>query len=300
MSWAPLGLGMVALLTLATGCQRHGGADEGRRGVDAATWFRTGLGGAADLTRTARANPEVRRRSTATGATDPGASGQRSESVEDQVWSWIEAGEITSAERVAQLADPASPSARRINALLDYARARSDAAYASLSAEHAASPGDLRLRVLLAEVAAWQHRPARAHELLAAVDPAHLRGGPRPWELMVHVARTRTWLGDREHAEALFSEVLAMPALPPRFSVLARVRLAELLAWRRDFAAARPLLEEALAQRPGDVDASLVKGQMEEWQGKFRQARRTYSAALQAHPTDESLRWRLQQLAWVR
>jgi len=78
-----------------------------------------------------------------------------------------------------------------------------------------------------------------------------------------------------------------------------RTHRAEVISWEKDFSRALSELDSILVALPGDEQASLVKGQIQEWQGKYAAAKVTYSAGLQLHPESSFLRTRLEKLAWV-
>ena len=123
---------------------------------------------------------------------------------------------------------------------------------------------------------------------------------PRPWEPTFRKAKVLSWLHDTATAKTLYTSILEMPGASARFISDARVGLAEIASWQKDYDGAMRLLTPVLASTPGHVEATLVRGQVLEWQEKYKDAKGIYSAALQVHPNDAQLRWRLEKLSWVK
>lgn len=107
-------------------------------------------------------------------------------------------------------------------------------------------------------------------------------------------------LQDFPKAEAAFLAVVKDAKTPGSWSTAARLYLAQLAAWKKDFARCIAMTDSILGAMPGHVGASLLKGQVLEWQGKYDTARVVYTLAIQKHPDDWRLRDRLEKLSWVK
>ncbi|MEK7392060.1 MAG: tetratricopeptide repeat protein, partial [Fibrobacterota bacterium] len=124
--------------------------------------------------------------------------------------------------------------------------------------------------------------------------------GARKWESMMRKARLEAWMQDLDGAKGLYEKVLSTLETPDAVRQQCKIRLAEIAAWKKDFPKSIAILDSMLAAMPGHVDATLLKGQILEWKGEYPQAKSIYTAAIQVHPSDANLRYRLEKLSWVK
>jgi len=220
--------------------------------------------------------------------------------VEDNVFRLAEEGRIADAKSVASKSGVSGDDLVRLEGILNHAVGQADPALAALKKAFDAQPSDPRIAILLAETLCWKKSFRDAKAIVNDTKNDDLFAGPRPWELPMHKAAILGWLKDFAGMEWLLDRVQALPGLPERVRLTARVRGAELQSWRKNFPQALSQLDSVLAEQPGHVNASLVKGQVQEWQGRYRDAKATYAQALQAHPNDAQLRYRLEKLSWVK
>jgi tetratricopeptide (TPR) repeat protein len=155
------------------------------------------------------------------------------------------------------------------------------------------SPEALRVRALLFEQA------GRLVEALQLYDRA-IPSLRLPWGAMERRGQVLSWLKRFQDAESAYDAVIASreASLPQRQRC--RVRKAELAAWRKDFVGARSQLESLLHDNPRQVDALMLKGQILEWEGRYPDAKRTYSDVLAIDGSHAEARLRLNKLLWVK
>lgn len=87
------------------------------------------------------------------------------------------------------------------------------------------------------------------------------------------------------HAALAAAELDALHALDPNNAELAIYR-GRAMTWRRQWAAAAEALDRVLLEHPDDVDAWVVRGDVELWQGNATQALPYYQQAAQRAPDD--------------
>lgn len=108
------------------------------------------------------------------------------------------------------------------------------------------------------------------------------------------------YLQDLAKAREGFLAVANDPKSPPSWNLAARLQIAQIAAWTKEFEQSIAMSDSVLKAAPGHVQASLLKGQVQEWQGRYADARATYVRALQKHPDEWQLRQRLEKLSWVK
>ena len=118
--------------------------------------------------------------------------------------------------------------------------------------------------------------------------------------LLEHKAQLLSWMGKYKESESIYTSIVNGPNIVAAVKLRDRTRRAEVYSWDKDFPRALSELDAILAIQPGDEEASLVKGQVQEWQGKYPDAKNTYSKGLQTHPESARLRQRLENLGWVK
>jgi len=220
--------------------------------------------------------------------------------VEERIVRLVEDGHVQEAQAEAKGSGLTGAALTRVTGILLYAVGQGDASLPYLRQAHQESPSNARMALYLAEVLCWKKDFSSARNLVDALPDKTIAAQTRPWEPSYRKGRLLGWLHEFAAANALYLRVLEMPAAPEGFAVRARIRLAELAAWQKDLDGALRMLNTVLASSPGNVDATLVRGQILEWQQNYKDARGSYLAALQLHPNDAHLRWRLEKLAWVK
>ncbi|MBI4576224.1 MAG: tetratricopeptide repeat protein [Planctomycetes bacterium] len=90
----------------------------------------------------------------------------------------------------------------------------------------------------------------------------------------------------------------ALDAAPDDLGLYLEVapELAEVLAWRKEFAPALDYLDEALRHRPEDRRLLRLRGQVLAWSGRFAEARSVQERLLAADPDDAEAHLRLAEL----
>lgn len=220
--------------------------------------------------------------------------------IEERIVRLVEEGHVREAQAEAKGSGLSGAALTRISGVLLFAVGQGDSALPYLKQAHQAAPADVRMALYLAEVLCWKKDFSGARSLVDAIPDKTVAAQPRPWEPALHKARVLGWLHEFAGAKVLYTRVLEIPAAPAGFAMQARIRLAELAAWEKDLDGALRLLKPVLASTPGNVEATLVRGQILEWQQNYKDARGSYLAALQLHPNDAHLRWRLEKLSWVK
>jgi len=220
--------------------------------------------------------------------------------IEERIVRMVEDGHVREAQAEAKRSGLTGAALTRVTGILLYAVGQGDASLQYLKQAHQDSPLDPRVTLYLAEVLCWKKDFASARSLVDALPDQSVVAQTRPWEPAYRKGRLLGWLHEFAAANTLYLRVLEFPAVPEAFAVRARIRLAELAAWQKDLDGALRILKPVLASSPGNVDATLLSGQILEWQQNYKDARRRYLAALQLHPNDEHLRWRLEKLSWVK
>lgn len=215
----------------------------------------------------------------------------------------------------------------RLLGLVHHGAYRPDSVLAVLGPLHKAGEADDRVVLALAEAFLWKKDYRNAQALLDGFprkeDLAYLRvqatqmelvnrhadalaiwdrviaRDPRPWGAMERKAIVLSWTKRFEESVALFSKVIDAPKASEPLRLRCRVRRAEVQAWNRDLDGALLGLRQILASRPDHAEAALLQGQVFEWQGRFPEAKATYTALLQKRPDHAGARLKLERLGWV-
>ena len=220
--------------------------------------------------------------------------------VEDDVLRLVEEGRVTDAQALAKRSNATGDKLVRLEGILYHGVGQPDSALPALTKAHNIAPNDPTMTLLLAEVLCWKKDFGAAKSLLESVPDVVIDATPRPWELGFHKAKILGWLGKVEDAETQYARVHNIKNVPERTRLRCQIGLAELTAWRKRYKQALQLVSLVLDESPGNVEALLLKGQVQEWQGHYKEARVTYSSALQANPNDAELQSRLEKLSWVK
>jgi tetratricopeptide (TPR) repeat protein len=155
------------------------------------------------------------------------------------------------------------------------------------------APEALRVRAVLFEQA------DRLPEALALYERA-IPQLARPEPTLEARARVLSWLGRFDEAAAGYGALAEDARASVEQKRRCRVRLAELRAWKKDLDGALGQLAGVLSEEPARADALLLQGQILEWQGRYADAKRSYSALLAADANHAEARLRLDKLLWVR
>jgi tetratricopeptide (TPR) repeat protein len=154
-------------------------------------------------------------------------------------------------------------------------------------------PEALRVRALLYEQA------GRLPEALQLYERA-IPGLKLPWGAMERQGQVLSWLKRFDEAQTVYDAIIRSKVASQPQRLRCRVRRAELAAWRKDFDGALAQLAKLLQEAPRLTDALMLKGQILEWQGKYREAKQAYSSVLAADSNHAEARLRLNKLLWVK
>jgi tetratricopeptide (TPR) repeat protein len=155
------------------------------------------------------------------------------------------------------------------------------------------APQALRVRGALAEQA------SKLAEALALYDRA-IPQLADPLPTRASRARVLSWLGRFEDAAAAYAALIADERASRELRLQCRVRLAELTAWKKDLDGALQQLAALLREAPEHTGALLLQGQILEWQGRYPEAKQSYSRVLAFDAGQAEARLRLDKLLWVR
>ena len=219
---------------------------------------------------------------------------------EETIVELCENGRFSEAQAEANRTGLKGEDAVRVAGILFHGAGLADSAQFYLKKAMERSPKDPRIVLRLAEVMVWKKSLAPARDMVAAVSPKDVARTARPWEAGMRRATILVYLQDLPKAREGFLAVVDDPKTPPSWSLAARIWLAQIAAWTKDFRQSLAMSDSVLKAVPGHVQASLLKGQVQEWQGKYPEARATYVQALQKHPDEWQLRQRLEKLSWVK
>lgn len=226
--------------------------------------------------------------------------GCQAANVEDNVVRLVEEGKVSQAQEEARKSGATGSDLIRLKGILFHAIGMSDSALVYLKEAQKAKPSDPRISLRLAETLFWKKDVKTVHTLVDQTTDKAAGAGPRPWENLLRKARLHTWLQEFDASRGIYQKLLSSSETPEVVRLQCQYRLAEIVAWKKDFPRALSALDSLLVAVPGYVDAALLKGQILEWKGEYAQAKGIYTAALQVHPTEAQLRTRLEKLSWVK
>jgi YaiO family outer membrane protein len=106
---------------------------------------------------------------------------------------------------------------------------------------------------------------------------------PKNADVVLFMARIRTWKGQYAEAQALYRQVLEFAPGNEE----AHVGTADVAARRRDFSGARSILRDVLERNPRNADAYYHLGLTEQWQGNRGQAREDFEKAVALDPAND-------------
>lgn len=219
---------------------------------------------------------------------------------EETIVELCENGRFSEAQAEANRTGLKGEDAVRVAGILFHGAGLADSAQVYLKKAMERSPKDPRIVLRLAEVMVWKKSLAPARDMVAMVSVKDAAATIRPWEALMRRATIHLNLQDLAKAREGFLAVATDPKTPASWGIAARLQLAQIAAWTKEFQQSIAMSDSILKGAPGHVQASLLKGQVQEWQGKYDLARATYVEALQKHPDEWQLRQRLEKLSWVK
>ncbi|MCB9497338.1 MAG: tetratricopeptide repeat protein [Fibrobacteria bacterium] len=219
---------------------------------------------------------------------------------EETVVELVESGRFPEAQEVARTSGASGADLLRINALLFHGAGLTDSALVYLKQVVADRKTEPRMALRLAEAMVWKKSLGPAKAVVDAVRIADVRKEVRWWESATRRALVYLYLQELGKSREAFFEIATGKDVPRDWSVGARMYIAQIAAWTKDFQGCIAMSDSILAIEPGHVQASLVQGEVLEWQGEYARARKLYSDALQKHPEEWRLRDRLEKLSWVK
>ncbi len=133
----------------------------------------------------------------------------------------------------------------------------------------------------------------------------------QPWATMNHKAEVLSWKKKFDESIALFTRVVDDPSAPRTLRMHAKIRRAEVTAWKGQSLAALSELDSVIAmdRKPASappevrdriLDALQLKGQILEWTGKFSEARDAYKNMIIIAPDNKRAKLSLEKLLWVK
>jgi tetratricopeptide (TPR) repeat protein len=219
---------------------------------------------------------------------------------EETVVQYLEDGQFSLAQAEVKKISPKGDELIRMEGFLYHGAGMADSALVYLRQAYETTPKDPRVSLRLAEVLVWKKDFAHARTIVDAVSVKDVQKDARPWEPGTRRANIYLYLQELQKAQDAFQSVAADPTTPENWGLAVRVYRSQIAAWQKDFPRSILLADSVLRNAPGQVQASLIKGEVLEWQGKYAEARNTYTSALQKHPDDWQLRQRLEKLSWVK
>jgi tetratricopeptide (TPR) repeat protein len=220
--------------------------------------------------------------------------------IEEQVVELLESGKFSEAQEVARKSGAKGVELVRINAFVFHGAGIADSSLKYLDVAVKGGEKDPRVMLRMAEALVWKKNLAKARSIVEAGAVKDILKEPRPWESSMRRASLYVFLQDLPKARQAFLALASDPKSPTTYVVTAKVYLAQLAAWNKEFAQCVAITDSVLVISPGNVQASLIKGQVFEWQGKYAEARSAYTASLQKYPDNWQLRERLEKLSWVK
>jgi tetratricopeptide (TPR) repeat protein len=217
---------------------------------------------------------------------------------------------------------------KRYRGLFHYRLGHADAALEHLLAAYRAGPHDDTVALALTEVCLWKKDVKTAKVVIAKLqapeEPEALRvrgmvleldgrladalalyeraipRAKQPWGTLERKALVLSWLKRFDEAMAAYAKVAESNAASWELRQRCRVRMAELTAWKKDFAGALAQLDKLLQGDPRLIPAWLLKGQILEWSGRFGDAKGAYSRILAIDPKHAEAKLRLNKLLWMK
>ena len=122
---------------------------------------------------------------------------------------------------------------------------------------------------------------------------------PKDFDSWLQIGILTSWDKKFKDAVQVFHDILSSQP-PEKYEIDTRLQMAEVLSWMKKFDDSVEEYDKVIVLAPKDARGFLGKGQVQEWQGKYKLAIQTYEQALQAEPGNKDAQARLQQLMWVK
>lgn len=90
------------------------------------------------------------------------------------------------------------------------------------------------------------------------------------------------------------------PSIPPHLKTRAQIFRARVLSWQKKLDKALTVLDSVRVRDPENSEALLIQGEILEWQGKFKEAKNTYSTLLGFDSGNGAAKLKLEKLLWVK
>jgi len=221
------------------------------------------------------------------------------QTTEDKIAQLLSQGKVKDARYELDHSKATGTDLARQKGLVFHAEYKVDSAFAYLDVVRKAGDNSPRFQLPYAEVLMWKKNVDAAYDVLKGLK-IDLGADPRAWSAMERKAELLSWMGKFKDAEKFYTLIVKDTNTIQPVKLRCRTKRAEVIAWNKDFPRALAELDSVLVALPGDEPASLIKGQVQEWQGNYPAAKSAYSAGLQLHPESAQLRLRLEKLAWVK
>jgi tetratricopeptide (TPR) repeat protein len=108
-----------------------------------------------------------------------------------------------------------------------------------------------------------------------------------------------SWQKQFDNSLAAYRRVVTLTSVP-EYKSAALARIGQVHVWKGDMDAARTAWGEAVRFDAGNVDALLGLGELDEWSGNYKEAKRRYERILKVQPEHKAAKSKLLQLLWVK
>jgi tetratricopeptide (TPR) repeat protein len=119
------------------------------------------------------------------------------------------------------------------------------------------------------------------------------------WQLYLMKAKLHSWNKEFSKARKQYDFLIKKSDINKNFRTSAKVGIAELLAWENKFKQSEKILRNILKTDPAHAEATLLLGQVMEWQEQYLQAKTLYSNFLTHYGNHPQIHQRLSALLWV-
>ncbi len=163
--------------------------------------------------------------------------------------------------------------------------------------EEALANGDAPVAVRLgyARTLAWMK------DFDAAIEQYRLAAKQEPSSLDAHMGlgQILSWKKQFDQSIASYRRVPGLTNVP-EYKAVALSRIGQVQVWKGDLDEARSAWNEALRHDAKNVEALFGLGELDEWAGNYKQAKKRYERILQVQPGHKSAKAKLLQLMWVK
>jgi tetratricopeptide (TPR) repeat protein len=108
-----------------------------------------------------------------------------------------------------------------------------------------------------------------------------------------------SWQKQFDNSLAAYRRVVTLTGVP-EYKSAALARIGQVHVWKGDLDAARTAWGEAVRFDAGNVDALFGLGELDEWSGNYKEAKRRYERILKVQPEHKAAKSKLLQLLWVK